>query len=1049
MAKKGQAPPDQITLFNAVSRRPEVMGRLEAERALLQGSHGFESGVPVNMIKPDGTAVSINSDDVAQYMRDIPGARLESQEERAIADYVAENDSASGALSVAAKEFANQALFGVPGVAADRLQDPFDVKKREALNAQHRAAQIAGGVAGFGASLFTGAPIFRGAAAAGQAAERAIARGLTKTAVAEGASQGAARSMGQALAKPVSKLGGMAVEGAASMAPIAITEAGLGDPNAAAESLLWGAGIGSVLGTGIAGASKVFQGINGVYRSSTSWMRESATPNLGPLAQAMPDRPIAKPSAAVAETAADATPPRAFQNIDEAAVARMQAAEISKSNVISARLPQREAAAANVARKAGLDQPLVLTPGIRTDNKALKQMESAITNATMSEEGIKRQMQYDEIFAANEVALAKVLAADGIQSQDELAAAIRQGADDALKAAHAGIDEAYQAFERNLKSIALKDDEALTVFDRLERKLQQIQGKERLGVDAPVIREANELLRSVLSRLDENGSVTAAAIYDTSQDVAAKIRSVFDQRVVGPGEAKRGQVLLQVQEALDSALSDIVEQRAKQLVEEGLPNAVTLAQELLELRDVADLAYRQFKQEQKPIARILGISDKAGFKKFREGILSGKTDAALIKKIESAEMDLKDLMAIKEASPALFDIIARVKKQALLRKSITSSKTVSIRTVLEDVFKMDRKVRDLLFGPEDLQLVDDIFELIDPIPKNINPSGTAKGLAAQQLLTGGQAAAALADPTGFLLFSAIEKGLVKGQTAAMNAALEELTKTSGVTATHSQMSLLAKALVTTDRFIQSALTKPPQAARKYRPQTTNALTRIIEAMQVNVPEDADNAAKLKALDDSLGEFVNNPERASERLDDMFGGFGAMGAPTVSAMASQKAFDAAAYLKSQMPKTVVSTSPFDTSPPRVSSAELASFNRKLEMVINPEKVGELMDDGVLTRDHVEALRTVYPTLYGVIASRTMRFAEENAKKLNYQSSLKMSLLVGLNLHSSLNPQNIAAAQQTFSAQSVADMAEETQRRSVKMSSRLARSELTEGQRLTES
>lgn len=190
----------------------------------------------INVIKPDGSTVSIPRDQLNSAEK--AGYKVETQDQKDIRE-AGENSSA---ISVGARSFINQALLGIPGIISDHTNTDKEKAINESEDRAHPYASALGGIGGFGASLAVGAPLFKGAAEAGRLAEGAIAgESLASRALGAGAKY--------------------AVEGATVAAPKAFTEAALGDPEQAGESLLFGAGGGVALGGLGAGAGFLSRGL--------------------------------------------------------------------------------------------------------------------------------------------------------------------------------------------------------------------------------------------------------------------------------------------------------------------------------------------------------------------------------------------------------------------------------------------------------------------------------------------------------------------------------------------------------------------------------------------------------------------------------------------------------------------------------------------------------------------------------------------------------------------------------------------------------------------
>jgi|GEM_PF-4715462 len=215
------------------------------------------SGKTISVINPDGKPGEVPEENIQRALQ--LGYTLDTPENAAVREYVDERKGLSGAAQVALTSFANQALFGVPEIIQNKTGSSLEVAKREALAKEHEFAQGVGGVSGFGASLFVGGPLFKAGAKAGALAEQAVTRGLAGRLAAEGVGDVAAQSLARTLVqKTAASAAKMGVEGATVAAPQAITEAALGDPEQAAEALLFGAGAGAALGVVGGGAKELF-----------------------------------------------------------------------------------------------------------------------------------------------------------------------------------------------------------------------------------------------------------------------------------------------------------------------------------------------------------------------------------------------------------------------------------------------------------------------------------------------------------------------------------------------------------------------------------------------------------------------------------------------------------------------------------------------------------------------------------------------------------------------------------------------------------------------
>jgi vacuolar-type H+-ATPase subunit F/Vma7 len=232
-------------LYNVQTGQPDVLTLEQVPAAIEAGTHAYKKGTRINVIGTDSKSYSLDASELPDAF--LNGYRLESPNEIAVRDYVKENKGVGGALKVGVGQFLDEAAMGLPELVLNKTQDPLEVAKREALKDEHSAANTIGGLAGFGASLFTGAPLFKAASLAGKATENYVAKKMA-AATGEKILPGVATSILQNGAKAAA---GMGVEGAVVSAPTAITEGMLGDPELAAETMLAGGILGSALGGAI------------------------------------------------------------------------------------------------------------------------------------------------------------------------------------------------------------------------------------------------------------------------------------------------------------------------------------------------------------------------------------------------------------------------------------------------------------------------------------------------------------------------------------------------------------------------------------------------------------------------------------------------------------------------------------------------------------------------------------------------------------------------------------------------------------------------------
>jgi hypothetical protein len=82
---------------------------------------------------------------------------------------------------------------------------------------------------------------------------------------------------------------------------------------------------------------------------------------------------------------------------------------------------------------------------------------------------------------------------------------------------------------------------------------------------------------------------------------------------------------------------------------------------------------------------------------------------------------------------------------------------------------------------------------------------------------------------------------------------------------------------------------------------------------------------------------------------------------------------------------------------------------------PLTVFDDLKAGTLTREHVEALQNVYPSIYTRLQEASMNYLQKEGENLSYQKRITLGLLLDLPSDASLEPDNIAGLQSNFAAE----------------------------------
>ena len=194
------------------------------------------TGPQIRLVDANGDYVgSANASDLDYFSKQ--GYRPETAEEKVTNDYLQENNGIGGALKTFGYNAANELSLGALNPIVEGSADKSTIAKIHGLQREHNIAGGLGSVAGVAGSM-----LLPGIGEAGLIGD--VGR-LGEGAEALAFGGRAAEGLGGKIIRGAIKQG---VEGAALAAPQALSEASFGDPQEAAEHLLYGLGAGAVFG---------------------------------------------------------------------------------------------------------------------------------------------------------------------------------------------------------------------------------------------------------------------------------------------------------------------------------------------------------------------------------------------------------------------------------------------------------------------------------------------------------------------------------------------------------------------------------------------------------------------------------------------------------------------------------------------------------------------------------------------------------------------------------------------------------------------------------
>lgn len=261
------------------------------------------------------------------------------------------------------------------------------------------------------------------------------------------------------------------------------------------------------------------------------------------------------------------------------------------------------------------------------------------------------------------------------------------------------------------------------------------------------------------------------------------------------------------------------------------------------------------------------------------------------------------------------------------------------------------------------------------------------------LIAGGGAAAAIKSARMAFDSFAMQKRLVmgtfdSGTRATANATLKGLNamaKGASTVAAAAEPSII-RHLVSSEFAVKNS------DGKKIKPKNE-------QEAYANIVENAN-----KAVTDPESVLQHSNRQTAEMFDH---------APNTAAAIDAKYLQALQFLASKGKKSNKNTGIFDIGKTsKVSGFETAKMARYLDAITNPKDMLFKASKGRLSREHVEVMENIFPEMHKAMKQTTLDFISKNQTKLKYNQKLQLGLLLGMQPHESMQPQNIQALQAQF-------------------------------------
>lgn len=957
------------TLYNIQTKEPEQLDGQALQKALLDGTHSYEQGTSIPGYDLDEKPVTIPSKSVRAALTQGYTVQTPTQAavEQAVKDFDAKNPGIKGAAIVAGTSAVNQLAMGLPELIYNHEADPLSVAKTQAIAKEHGVAEIGGGAVGVLGSLFVGGPLFQGAAKAGEAtaaAARLIAAKIGVTA-AEEIGPRAITAMGRELATNIAAKGlGGTVEGALIMAPHAATEAVLGEPSNAAESLMAGGAIGGVLG----GGGQVVKGLFDLSRGALRRGAEAAgatVPTLEAGARKLATSVTGVPEQDIIsmvehhERLAASPPPEleAIKDMMDSHVAqRLDRMELAKENFVKA---QNEADQAYGFARQDLANARAPVEVARDLQAALEHEKSVLGD--MSLQADQALVQSGAVFQKKDL----------LGFIDKVSSSVGAG-----------------------ENRALIGDEAVNAINKINTMRTRVEQGLTDEIDATTMRD---VLRQVRSDINYNQS--AGEFNDTLNKLKKNFTNGISD-ILKDKSPEYANIMTQMQER-SKVLQDM--SKAFGTPEKALGSLnkiVTPAGELKSelLGQFGALTKRDYLGELENLRNAKNLLGESRVRDIRDKLIP--ETVAKAKDLEQKYLEAKaNVDEIKRLSPN--------RTQSIISNQGFKNASIEDRRALEILGKGGTDFNQMI---KDRNLIDS-FQKARPMGSKHTNLGAVIG-GALGYGVGGSAGAAIGGAIGGTAGAALDPYGGK----MLKALIEKNPDISGLLFVEKQMKRTADKLDEIPGILKKLTGKLPIVT----PQglAIGTLGRLVTKDYAPNPKNSQLARKekvehLKKINQFMTDLIGYPAGAAEKFAGLSHPISSLGAPNIGGAFSQKLAVASQYLYSQMPKPPAPISPF--APPREyqpSDADLHAFEQKAAVVHDPWQVLTELEHGTLTKNHMDALQAVYPYIASRIQQKVQESIVDGVEPVPYAQRLKLSLLMGAPMDKSVEPGSVQYLQTSF-------------------------------------
>lgn len=588
----------------------------------------------------------------------------------------------------------------------------------------------------------------------------------------------------------------------------------------------------------------------------------------------------------------------------------------------------------NDIKAAAYDLGVEPTPAMLSSKDFIQKTEqSGIEGAGLVWEPIRKQRQ--DIYQKSSKVLKESLDGAANETKFEIGESVKKFFLDILDDIIAATESAYSKVSPDFKKISLPEKSKLSYIKRFrDNPYNAIEGSAIAGHYKQI---AGSLERAQ----------TLEQLKLVISDVGERINTA---KVSGAGETMRELISIQ------NKLKTFEENSIKRAAVDNARNSkegMEVFKEFYNDLKAAKAENRNLYSVIESIKEASGIKKRMTPRLFKE-MIDDLDGAELVNKLWK-ENNVTKMRGLSEMFPEQFQKLASLRKQDILQKSMDGD-MLSIGKFLRETDKMSPEFKTMLFGENGVRNIKSVRTLFRANPKVLNPSGTQVMRSFQELINPIYQGSELIRYMTYKGLPTISQTMQKENTQVLKGVISFVNKS------------------------KKAIEKAAGTAA-HGTKITGTIIGIKEARE-----------NYKKQYKQTKDMLEDPYKMIEQINESTNGIDRY-SPQLRQNIIMKSLNAAAFLAERMPKPENDISVLKQKEYAPSDSELMKFQRYLKAVQEPMSVLDELNEGVLTREGVETLEAVYPSLLNKMRTNLLNKAIENPDNFTYAQRLQMSIFLG--------------------------------------------------------